>query len=96
MSHPAPTVSPTHPDHPGEHRELPRAHHRPQLGSNLMATRTSRKTTTRRKTSSKRAKSTKKSSAAQAVPTIPSGQRVWLLELPWGGVGGAMPAGVTY
>ncbi|MGX1857638.1 DEAD/DEAH box helicase family protein [Dietzia sp. NPDC055340] len=61
-----------------------------------MATRTSRKTTTRRKTSSKRAKSTKKSSAAQAVPTIPSGQRVWLLELPWGGLGGGMPAGVTY
>ncbi|MEV8222794.1 DEAD/DEAH box helicase family protein [Dietzia maris] len=31
-----------------------------------------------------------------AVPTIPPGQRVWLLELPWGGLGGGTPAGVTY
>ncbi|MEH6382566.1 MAG: DEAD/DEAH box helicase family protein, partial [Dietzia cercidiphylli] len=34
--------------------------------------------------------------AAPAVPSIPPGQRVWLLELPWGGLGGGTPAGVTY
>lgn len=67
-----------------------------------MATRSSRSTTRKRKTTSTRAKSartakaTKKASAATAVPTIPRGQRVWLLELPWGGLGGGMPAGVTY
>ncbi|WP_010542382.1 DEAD/DEAH box helicase family protein [Dietzia alimentaria] len=61
-----------------------------------MATRSSRSTTKKRKTSSTRAKSAKKPSAAPAVPTIPPGQRVWLLELPWGGLGGGTPAGVTY
>ena len=65
-----------------------------------MATRPSRKATTKRKTGAKRkagttrAKATKKSSAA--VPSIPPGQRVWLLELPWGGFEGGTPAGVTY
>ncbi len=72
-----------------------------------MAARSSRKATTKRRTSSRkattgskpsstRAKSAKKPSAASAVPSIPAGQRVWLLELPWGGLGGGMPAGVTY
>ncbi|TCW22795.1 hypothetical protein EDD19_11951 [Dietzia cinnamea] len=62
-----------------------------------MATRSTRSGTTRRRSSSKRAPSAKKRpSAAMAVPTIPPGQRVWLLELPWGGLGGGMPAGVTY
>lgn len=72
-----------------------------------MATRSSRSTTKKRKTSSTRAasakrtsstraKSAKKSSSAQAVPSIPPGQRVWLLELPWGGLDGGTPAGVTY
>ncbi|MBB1013409.1 hypothetical protein BXY47_0903 [Dietzia kunjamensis] len=72
-----------------------------------MATRSSRSTTKKRKTSStraasakrtssNRAKSAKKSSSAQAVPSIPPGQRVWLLELPWGGLDGGTPAGVTY
>ncbi|MDZ4234257.1 MAG: DEAD/DEAH box helicase, partial [Dietzia sp.] len=61
-----------------------------------MATRSSRSTTKKRKPSAKRTKSAKKPSAAQTVPTIPPGQRVWLLELPWGGLGGGTPAGVTY
>ncbi|WP_163376035.1 DEAD/DEAH box helicase family protein [Dietzia sp. Alg238-R159] len=72
-----------------------------------MATRSSRSTTKKRKTTStrttsakkpsaKRTTSKKKTTAATAVPTIPPGQRVWLLELPWGGLGGGMPAGVTY
>lgn len=56
----------------------------------------SRKATTRSKPSSTRAKATKKISATPAVPSIPPGQRVWLLELPWGGLGGGTPAGVTY
>ena len=54
-----------------------------------------RKATTKRKAGTTRAKATKKSSAA-ATPSIPPGQRVWLLELPWGGLGGGTPAGVTY
>ncbi|WP_238556253.1 DEAD/DEAH box helicase family protein [Dietzia sp. UCD-THP] len=72
-----------------------------------MAARSARKATTKRKTSSRkattrskptsaRAKPAKKPSAAPAVPSISPGQRVWLLELPWGGLGGGMPAGVTY
>lgn len=62
-----------------------------------MAARSAREATTKRKTSSKRAPSAKKRpSAAQAVPSIPPGQRVWLLQLPWGGLGGGTPAGVTY
>ncbi|WP_404850309.1 DEAD/DEAH box helicase family protein [Dietzia kunjamensis] len=72
-----------------------------------MAARSARKATTKRKTSSRkattrskptsaRAKPAKKPSAAPAVPSIPPGQRVWLLELPWGGLGGGKPAGVTY
>jgi hypothetical protein len=56
----------------------------------------SRKATTRSKPSSTRAKATKKISATPAVPSIPPGQRVWLLELPWGGLDGGIPAGVTY
>ncbi|WP_194860816.1 DEAD/DEAH box helicase family protein [Dietzia sp. SYD-A1] len=61
-----------------------------------MATRPSRKSPTRRKRRSTRATSATKPSAAQTVPTIPPGQQVWLLELPWGGLGGGTPAGVTY
>ena len=71
-----------------------------------MAARSARKATTKRKTSSRkatrskptsaRAKPAKEPSAAPAVPSIPPGQRVWLLELPWGGLGGGTPAGVTY
>ena len=60
-----------------------------------MAARSSRKASNTRKATTTRAKATKKSSAA-ATPSIPSGQRVWLLELPWGGLGGGTPAGVTY
>ncbi|MVZ88998.1 DEAD/DEAH box helicase [Microbacter sp. ANSKLAB05] len=56
----------------------------------------SRKATTRSKPSSTRATSAKKPNAAPAVPSIPPGQRVWLLELPWGGLDGGTPAGVTY
>ncbi|MGX1596158.1 hypothetical protein ACWIDS_03655 [Dietzia maris] len=73
-----------------------------------MAARSSRKATTKRMTSSTRATSATKTSAKRAtsakkrpsatptVPSIPAGQRVWLLELPWGGLGGGKPAGVTY
>ena len=72
-----------------------------------MAARSARKATTKRKTSSRkattrskptspRAKPAKRPSAAPTVPTIPPGQRVWLLELPWGGLDGGTPAGVTY
>ncbi len=61
-----------------------------------MAARSPRSTTRKRKTSSTRAKSARRPSAAQAAPTIPPGQRVWLLELPWGGLDGGTPAGVTY
>ena len=60
-----------------------------------MAARSSRKASNTRKATTTRAKATKKSSAA-ATPSIPPGQRVWLLELPWGGPGGGTPAGVTY
>ena len=60
-----------------------------------MAARSSRKASNTRKATTTRAKATKKSSAA-ATPSIPPGQRVWLLELPWGGLGGGTPAGVTY
>ena len=60
-----------------------------------MAARSSRKASNTRKATTTRAKATKKSSAA-ATPSIPSGQRVWLLELPWGGLDGGTPAGVTY
>ncbi|MFS4491139.1 DEAD/DEAH box helicase family protein, partial [Dietzia kunjamensis] len=56
----------------------------------------SRKATTRSKPSSTRAKPAKKPNAAPAVPSIHPGQRVWLLELPWGGLDGGTPAGVTY
>ncbi|TCJ72241.1 UNVERIFIED_ORG: hypothetical protein EDC92_12614 [Dietzia maris] len=56
----------------------------------------SRKATTRSKPSSTRAKPAKKPNAAPAVPSIRAGQRVWLLELPWGGIDGGIPAGVTY
>ena len=60
-----------------------------------MAARSSRKASNTRKATTTRAKATKKSSAA-AIPSIPPGHRVWLLELPWGGLGGGTPAGVTY
>lgn len=62
-----------------------------------MVTRSTRASTTRRKTSAKRAMTaTKRPSAALAVPSIPPGPRVWLLKLPWGGLDGGQPAGVTY
>ena len=34
--------------------------------------------------------------ARPALPEVPAGQRVWLLELPWGGIDGAHPGGVSY
>lgn len=55
-----------------------------------MATRTRR--STRRSAPAKK----KSTSTKPALPTIPPGQRVWLLELPWGGLDGGKPAGVTY
>lgn len=73
-----------------------------------MAARSSRKATTKRRTSSTRVTSATKTSAKRATsakkrpntapagPSIPPGQRVWLLELPWGGLDGGTPAGVTY
>lgn len=53
-------------------------------------------TSTRRK-SRRKSPATKKATAQKpALPTIPAGQRVWLLELPWGGLDGGKPAGVAY
>lgn len=53
-------------------------------------------TSTRRKTRRKPSAAKKATAQKPALPTIPPGQRAWLLELPWGGLDGTRPAGVTY
>ena len=55
-----------------------------------MATQTRR--TTRRRSTGRR----KSTTARPPMPIIPAGQRIWLLELPWGGLDGGKPSGVTY
>lgn len=56
-------------------------------------------TSTRRKTRRKPPAKKKSAATKPALPTIPPGQRVWLLELPWEGPGGvsiSKPPGVTH
>lgn len=56
-----------------------------------MATRSRRKPPTRRRKTSSRA-----TPSRPALPVVPAGQRVWLLELPWSGLEGGKPPGLTY
>lgn len=55
----------------------------------------------RSRSSTKRSRSAKgtarrRPAAAPDLPARMPGERVWLLELPWGGIGGALPPGTRY
>lgn len=55
------------------------------------------RTPTKRKRSTSPKKSTRKKAATPPeLPTISAGERVWLLELPWEGIGSPLPSGTRY